>query len=1088
MTETDRPTDPQTDIDAQRRFGLWLLLSLAMLAGLAGLAGLALTGRTVSLPEFVTERIEARLNAGLAPAELRLGGVDVFVSRRLRPEVHLREVAVFDATGRPVARLPELSARIAPGPAMQGRLMLREVALTGAELTLRRAPDGRIDLALGQTGAAVTSGASLAAVLDQIDRAFQAPALAAVENLSVEALGLTYEDARSGRIWRIDDGLMTLEQDDAEVALRVFFSLEGGAERPAEFAVTFVSAKGSPAARMSTNFSAVPAGDIATQSPALAFLSVIDAPISGALRTEVDASGSLGQLSAALEIGAGALKPVEGAPPIGFTSGKSYFSYAPDEAKIVFDEIALDTELLRLRADGHAYLTDTGPGGWPETLVAQMGLREVVFSPEGVFDAPARFNGGALDLKLALDPFTATIGQAVLTDDAHSYRGAGTVAAAADGWRVSVDAELDEITDARLLSLWPVGLVPATRDWFSRNVDGGTLFDVHAAVRLAPGAPARLSLDHEFRDATVSVLRDFPPVLGGQGYGTLSQEGYTLVVEKGRVEAPQGGLVDVAGSVLRLSDLGQRPVRATITLALDSAIPAVLSLIDAPPLRLLRNADIGPGIAAGRAEIAAEVNLPIKHGLRPADVDFRFDGTLHGMRSEVLVPGRVLAADAIRVRGDRAGLSLSGAATLDGVPLSVAWQRSGDGPGRVEGTVELSQRTAETFGLGLPAGSLSGAAAGAFTLSLDPAAPRFTLESDLNRLAISVPGLGWSKRANATGRLSVEGRLGDAPAIERLAISAPGLDAEGRVTLRPGGALDSASLTRLRVGTWLEGGATITGRGAGRAPAIALTGGRVDLRDAPFGRGGGGPGGPIRLELDEVVVAEGLVLNAVTGELSPDGGLNGAIRARLNGTAPIEATLAPSAEGTAVEVRAADAGAALSALGAFGKARGGALDLTLTPTGRPGEYSGRLGIENVRVRGTSVLTELLSAMSVVGLIDILYGEGLMFSEVDARFRLTTQAVQITRGSAVGPSLGISMAGVYRMDTKRLDMQGVVSPIYMLNSIGSVLTRKGEGLFGVNYRLVGDANAPQVRVNPLSILTPGMFREIFRSAPPQGAGQ
>ncbi len=47
----------------------------------------------------------------------------------------------------------------------------------------------------------------------------------------------------------------------------------------------------------------------------------------------------------------------------------------------------------------------------------------------------------------------------------------------------------------------------------------------------------------------------------------------------------------------------------------------------------------------------------------------------------------------------------------------------------------------------------------------------------------------------------------------------------------------------------------------------------------------------------------------------------------------------------------------------------------------------------------------------------------------------------------------------------------------------MLTRAGEGLFGFNYKLRGTAGEPKVSVNPLSILTPGMFRDLFRSAPP-----
>ncbi|GIX14373.1 MAG: hypothetical protein KatS3mg118_2332 [Paracoccaceae bacterium] len=57
---------------------------------------------------------------------------------------------------------------------------------------------------------------------------------------------------------------------------------------------------------------------------------------------------------------------------------------------------------------------------------------------------------------------------------------------------------------------------------------------------------------------------------------------------------------------------------------------------------------------------------------------------------------------------------------------------------------------------------------------------------------------------------------------------------------------------------------------------------------------------------------------------------------------------------------------------------------------------------------------------------------------------------------------------------RLDLAGVFSPAYLLNSllgevplIGPILTgRRGEGVFGFSYRVTGSATNPEVRVNPL----------------------
>jgi hypothetical protein len=75
-----------------------------------------------------------------------------------------------------------------------------------------------------------------------------------------------------------------------------------------------------------------------------------------------------------------------------------------------------------------------------------------------------------------------------------------------------------------------------------------------------------------------------------------------------------------------------------------------------------------------------------------------------------------------------------------------------------------------------------------------------------------------------------------------------------------------------------------------------------------------------------------------------------------------------------------------------------------------------------------------------------------------------------------------------MKTSALNMRGVLSPVYILNAIGSVLTRKGEGLIGFSFTLKGTADDPKVQVNPLSGLAPGMFRELFRGPAPSLAGQ
>ncbi len=213
-------------------------------------------------------------------------------------------------------------------------------------------------------------------------------------------------------------------------------------------------------------------------------------------------------------------------------------------------------------------------------------------------------------------------------------------------------------------------------------------------------------------------------------------------------------------------------------------------------------------------------------------------------------------------------------------------------------------------------------------------------------------------------------------------------------------------------------------------------------------------GAALDLRLSRVTVSEGIALTGFRGKFNSRGGFNGSFTARVNQVAPIQGTVVPTRNGSAVRIVSNDAGAVLASAGVFSNARGGAFDMQLAPTGQDGTYDGTVRTGEFRVQNAPALAELLNAISVVGVLEQLNGAGLVFGRSEASFRISPKSIVVSNGSAVGASLGISMAGVYQINSKRLDMRGVISPIYLLNGIGSFLTRKGEGLFGFNYRLTG----------------------------------
>uniref|UniRef100_UPI003A8D4FD7 AsmA-like C-terminal region-containing protein n=1 Tax=Celeribacter sp. TaxID=1890673 RepID=UPI003A8D4FD7 len=227
-------------------------------------------------------------------------------------------------------------------------------------------------------------------------------------------------------------------------------------------------------------------------------------------------------------------------------------------------------------------------------------------------------------------------------------------------------------------------------------------------------------------------------------------------------------------------------------------------------------------------------------------------------------------------------------------------------------------------------------------------------------------------------------------------------------------------------------------------------------------------------------VTDSQSLTGVSANLTQSGGLRGTFAGQLNGKAAVSGTLAPGRYGPTVTLTSRNAGRAVEAAGLLDKGAGGTLAMTLTSLPEDDSYAGAVTITNIRAQSAPELAELLSLISVVGLLDQLAGgQGILFTSTEARFTIKPGRVLIHSASAEGPSLGISLDGIFDTAASTMDLQGVISPVYFLNGIGQVVAKKGEGLFGFTFNLTGASDAPKIAVNPLSILTPGALRGIFR---------
>lgn len=1085
MTETPQTTDRSGKWP--RRLLLWVVSVVAIVAIVVLALGVWLLDREIKAPRWLQDRVEAAAVDILSGGSVRFGQINLIIGKDYHLRVQLRDTEIRDAENRQIARIPGINTLFSPrGLLFRQELLVQEVELLGPELSLRRAQDGTFAVAFEASAMPVEQAGTLPELIEEIESALDISPLEALERISATGMIVNYADARAGQNWSMDGGSLTMRLTPSQIAIDGSLDILSGRPFVTGIEVGYLGDRQGLSADLSAQVTNAVAHELATQSAALSWLSVLDGPLNGHIKGRLNEAGILAEVTADLDISDASIQPTPEARPIPLRKAQLNVRYDPQNAVLRFDTIDLASGWGDLSGGAVAYMRFDDNAVIPQSFEVQVRLDEVALNPDDLWDEARIIAGAGADLRLRLDPFGVDIGQFHLGLGDQQITGRGAIGIEDQGWTVAVDLGTEEIESARLLDLWPQGYKPDTLRWFRDNLTTGTLRDVTLGFRSGGGNPLFVGGGFGFDGATLRPMPTLPDIENGHGFAVIDGRDFYLELEGGTITPPQGGRIDLAGSSMHIPQMGRKFPLTDFVFRTDSTLTAALSLIDLPPFEFISRAGQPVTLADGQAIAQTRVTFPMMPRV-PADaIDWSFEADLRGIRSETLVPDKIMSASQLRVSGDPVGMRIEGIASLDGLTGRILWQQPFDGSNtaQLDARVQITPEALAGLGFDARGGAIRGRTEGDLTLRFAQGTDaQMTVTSDLVGLSLSIPELGWSKSTDTAASLTLGGQLGERVQIDRMSLNAPGLIADGRIELTADGAFQAARFSNARVGQWFAGAAVIEGRGAGRAPALTVSSGTLDLRNANVTGAGGANGGPVSLSLDRLILTDGITLDAFSGVFDMSGGISGDFSARLNGTAPLVGRIDQFNGAPGITVSSLDAGSVLSATGLLGEATGETMYLQIRPTGIEGTYDGVIRVTELRLLKAPAMAALLDAISVVGLLQQLSGQGLLFNEVEAEIRITPTQLIVAQSNAIGPGLGISLDGTYMLATKALDFQGVVSPFYLLNGVGAVLTRKGEGLIGFNYTLGGSADAIRVGVNPLSALTPGMFREIFRRPAP-----
>lgn len=187
------------------------------------------------------------------------------------------------------------------------------------------------------------------------------------------------------------------------------------------------------------------------------------------------------------------------------------------------------------------------------------------------------------------------------------------------------------------------------------------------------------------------------------------------------------------------------------------------------------------------------------------------------------------------------------------------------------------------------------------------------------------------------------------------------------------------------------------------------------------------------------------------------------------------------------------AGASLAMVNIYNKMRGGKLSSQLTRIG-DGPFVGLVKLRDFFVVGEDRLSSLTTAPVVDGTLQSASGRlkelnlrEVHFDRMESTITKSDGYLGVKSGRIFNDQIGLTFDGVLFDQQNQMNVRGTFMPLFAVSRvigaipiIGDILSNgKNSGLIGITYRLRGAANNPQMAVNPLSIVAPGIFKQIFQ---------
>jgi hypothetical protein len=685
------------------------------------------------------------------------------------------------------------------------------------------------------------------------------------------------------------------------------------------------------------------------------------------------------------------------------------------------------------------------------------------------------------------------------------------IATFVDGKSPGIDLALSiaEMPVSHAKQLWPWLAASGAYRWANANLFGGTLRNSQLSMSVAPGrigsgialTEQEISGVFDVANTRFDITGQIPPVRDGVGSIRFQGTDVDVTLKSGTVYLPTGRTVAASDGTFVIRRGEKPPVIGELDINIAGSADAVAEFASYKPIDAMRHLDIAPDELTGDVTGNVKARIPLQARVELASLGWTVklaytdlaiskpfqgqtvtdaDGTIE------VVPTLALVKAKARLNGMQATLDIA-------EPLGRSEEDK-----RRDISLVMDDKARAAIAPGLET-----ILTGPVTVKLSGEGETKRISADLADAKLNLPWVGWSKGAGvaATVTFDFDPSEGDTR-INNLKLSGQSFSLTGSATVGKSG-LSRARFENVKLNR--NDDISVDVRRAGSGYVINVRGKSLDARSLikqvlsePEKVAASGPGKAASIaldaEIDYVSGFDGEALSNVKIAYQGSGARIGSLKASGSTRAGGALTIADGTESgrRTVKMQSADAGAVLRFMDIYPYMQGGRIAVDLTAQG-DAPLKGQIDARDFQLVDEPRLRSIVSTAPTGDTRSLnqavradLDTSRVRFERGFARVEKGKGYLSIDNGVLRGPEIGTTFQGSLYDAQGNMAITGTFMPAYGLNRLfgeipllGQILGNgRDRGLIGITYKVAGKAKSPQVQVNPISAIAPGIFRSIF----------